>query len=104
MKMKILAGTISLLCFSQASHAVYNSTITINGVTRTMTFNTAEEAQAAATNPTADQAELFRNPATGNLPDSSGIGAVVKTVNTDKPNDPPVVLIKTSKYIQFSSN
>lgn len=93
--MKVLASTVSLLCFSQASMADIISTTTLNGLTHTFTFATQAEAQAAATNPTDAQIAFFVNGT--QIPDRNGIGAVTRSFDTTKPNDPPVVMIKTAK-------
>lgn len=97
-KIKILAGTISLLCFSQASMAVINSTTTINGVIHTLSFATQADATAAGLDPTnnltATQINFFTNPDTGKLPNSS-VGVVTRSVDTDNPTT-PLTIIKTT--------
>jgi hypothetical protein len=106
MKMKVLAGTISLLCFSQVSQADITSTITLNGLTHSFTFvdipggaTAAEQAQQASTSPTNEQAAFFVRVVNGVpiIPDQNGIGAIIRSTDTTKPNDPPVVMIKTAK-------
>jgi len=104
MKMKLLASTVSLLCFGQVAAAApcdnvvsFCSTITTAGITKTFEFPTAADAQAAADNaaagnPSADQVAAFSDPNSGNLIPQTNAGLTTQTVV----NGQPVTLIQTA--------
>ncbi|MCF7987109.1 MAG: hypothetical protein K9L60_06025 [Methylovulum sp.] len=109
MKMKILAGTISLLCFSQVSLAgqcdapAVCSTTTIAGVSKTFVFPdqaAADRISAELSKPSPDEAivgdyvDPFRDPITGELPPSQ-TGLVTQTTR----NGNPITIVQTSTTV-----
>jgi hypothetical protein len=95
MKLKLLAGTVLLLCFSQVSMATVTSTVTLNGITHTFTYADQAAAQQAALNPSEAEISFFANPTSP----TSAEGLISRSVDSTKPDETVVIIRQTGKDV-----